>query len=132
MGITFDKEPLAAKKNYVIKTVNAYIANGLDNWPNNSLRNFTLKSCLFGATSMVKNSVKESGSIVVMEKHLMEKIFEIRVMILLGKSLCFFVNSFSSHVDNRKNNFLMLGETHTYTINKNFGAPEKNFSINFT
>ena len=29
MGITFDKEPLAAKKNYVIKTVNAYIANDL-------------------------------------------------------------------------------------------------------
>ena len=81
---------------------------------------------------MVKNSVKESGSIVVMEKHLMEKIFEIRVMILLGKPLCFFVNSFSSHVDNRKNNFLVLGETHTYTINKSFGAPEKNFSINFT
>ena len=33
-------------------------------------------------------------------------------------------NSSSSHSDNRKNNFLVLGEGPTYGIDRNFGAPE--------
>ena len=41
-------------------------------------------------------------------------------------------NSSSSHADNRKNNFLVLGEVDTFDINGSFGAPEKKFSINFT
>ena len=36
------------------------------------------------------------------------------------------------HHDNRKNNFLILGEGPTYGINGSFGSPEKKFSINFT
>ena len=40
-------------------------------------------------------------------------------------------NSLLSHADNCKNNFLILGEGPTY-INRSFGLPEKNFSINFT
>ena len=34
-------------------------------------------------------------------------------------------NSSSSHVENRKNNFLILGEDPTYGINGSFDAPEK-------
>ena len=41
-------------------------------------------------------------------------------------------NSSSSHYDNRKNNFLVLGEGPTYGINGSFGSPEKKFNINFT
>ena len=41
-------------------------------------------------------------------------------------------NSSSSHVDNCKNNFLILGEGPTYGINGSFGSPEKKLSINFT
>ena len=41
-------------------------------------------------------------------------------------------NSSSSHSDNRKNNFLILGEGPTYGINGRFGSPENKFSINFT
>ena len=41
-------------------------------------------------------------------------------------------NSSSSHSDNRKNNFLILGEGSTYGINRSFDAPEKKFSINFS
>ena len=41
-------------------------------------------------------------------------------------------NSSSSHSDNRKNNFLILGEGPTYGINESFGSLEKKFSINFT
>ena len=38
-------------------------------------------------------------------------------------------NSSSSHSDNRKNNFLILGEGPTYGINGTFGSPEKKSSI---
>ena len=40
-------------------------------------------------------------------------------------------NSSSSHADNQKNNFLVLGEWPTYGINRNFGEPEKSISIIF-
>ena len=43
-----------------------------------------------------------------------------------------FNNTSSSHADNRKNNFLILGEGPTFGIDGSFGSPEKNFSINFT
>ena len=39
--------------------------------------------------------------------------------------------SSSSHADNRKNNFLILGEGPTSGIDGSFGSPEKNFHINF-
>ena len=41
-------------------------------------------------------------------------------------------NSSSSHANNRKNNYLMLGEGPTSGINESFGSPEKNFSIHFS
>ena len=40
--------------------------------------------------------------------------------------------SSSSHIDNHKNEFLILGEGDTFGINGSFGAPEKKFSINLT
>ena len=56
----FDKDPLAVEQsNYAAKVVDTYIVFDLDTWPNNLLRNFTLKNCLFGATSMVKSSDRE-------------------------------------------------------------------------
>ena len=42
------------------------------------------------------------------------------------------VNSSSSHFDNRKNNFLILGECPIDGINESFGLPEKKFNINFS
>ena len=41
-------------------------------------------------------------------------------------------NGSSSHDENRKNNFLVLGEDPTFGINGNFDSPEKTFSINFS
>ena len=40
--------------------------------------------------------------------------------------------SSSSHIDNCKNKFSVLGEGDTFGINGRFGAPEKKFTINFT
>ena len=41
-------------------------------------------------------------------------------------------NTSSSHADNRKNNFLILGEAPTFGINGSFGSSEKKFSTNFS
>ena len=60
VGITFDMDPLAAEKNnYAFKTVHACIICNLNAWLRNLTTNFKLKSCLFGETSLVKNSDKE-------------------------------------------------------------------------
>ena len=68
MEIKFDKNPLAAEQNnYATETVNAYIVYNLDTWPNNPLRNFRLKNCLLGGTTIVKIVIKECGFIAIME-----------------------------------------------------------------
>ena len=68
IGIQLNNSPLVAEQiSYANKTVNAYIVYDLDNWPKTSLRNFTLKNCLFGATKKAKNSDKVNGCIVAME-----------------------------------------------------------------
>ena len=43
-----------------------------------------------------------------------------------------FNNSSSSHSDNLKNNFSILSESLTYSINGSLGSPRKKYSINFT
>ena len=41
-------------------------------------------------------------------------------------------NSSSSHTDNLKNDFLILGEGPTFGINGSFGVSKKRFNFNFT
>ena len=41
-------------------------------------------------------------------------------------------NSSLSQTDNRKNNFLLLEEVPTNSIEESFGSPKKKFSINFS
>ena len=108
------------------KLVNVYIVYDLDTWPRNPTNNFKLKNCLFGANNLVKDSDKEKS---------LHSRYGIRFdsaglwsfdngfarnVIIFGVD-----NSSSSHSDNRKNNFLILGEDPTYDINGSFGAPEK-------
>ena len=60
MEIKFAKDPLTVEQNnYLSKIVNVYIVYGLDAWPRNPTKNFKFKTCLFGATSIVKNSDTE-------------------------------------------------------------------------
>ena len=47
------------KNNYSNKIVNVYTVYDLDPWPRNPTNNFKFKNCLFGATSIVKNSDQE-------------------------------------------------------------------------
>ena len=60
-------------------------------------------------------------SIVPMKQYLMEKIHGVLVIDFRNFSVD---NSLSSHTNNQKNNFLVLGGNHD--------APDKNFSINFS
>ena len=88
---------------------------------------------MFGATNIVKNIDKEKYvysdyGIAFVEKSEWNFGNEYtRNVIIFGVH-----NSSSSHVDNLKNTFLVLGEGDTFGLNGNFGAPEKKFSINFT
>ena len=58
MGIKFVKDLLAVEQNnYTGKNITVYIVYDLDSWQRNSTYNFKFKNSLFGATSVVKNSV---------------------------------------------------------------------------
>ena len=84
--------------------------------PNNPLDNFILENCLFGATN-VRNSNKVkwafSGCGIA---------FDGKGSWTFGSDfsrnlvICGDVNGSSSHSDNRKNNFLILGESPTTDI----------------
>ena len=71
----------------------------------------------------------------------MEQVHRLLLMILLGMFLAYFnfvrmllVMLFarsSSQMDNRKINFLVLGEGPAYGIKGSFVSPDKNFNINY-
>ena len=115
------------------KIVNVYIVYDVDVWPRNPTNNFKFRNCLFGATNVAKNSYKEK---YVYKGYGIT--FDSTAWWSFGNgtarnAIDFDVdNSLSSHVDNRKNNFLILGLGPTFGINRSFGSPEKKFSINFT
>ena len=58
----------------------------------------------------------------------MEKVSGVLVTIMQKNVVIFGVdNSSSSHTDNQKNGFLILGDGPTFGINGSFGASESNF-----
>ena len=134
IGIKFDKDLLAVtQNNYLTKIVNVYIVYDLDAWPRNPTNNFKFKNCQFRATNIVKNSDKEkyvySGYGITLDSAgswSFNNDFA-RNNIIFGID-----NSSLSHADNRKNNFLILGEGPTYGINGSFVSQEKKISTNFT
>ena len=115
------------------KTVNVYIVYDLDAWPRNPTNNFKFKNCLFGATDIGINSDKKkyvySGYGITFDNAGSWSFGNdfARNIIIFGVD-----NSSSSHSDNHKKNFLILGEGTTYGINRSFGSPEKKFNLNFT
>ena len=115
------------------KILNVYIVYDLDAWPKNPLRSFAVKSCLFGATSIVKKSNKEiylysgCGRIFYRKGEWSFDNWTARNVVIISVD-----NSSSSHFENCQNNILILGEGPTFGINGSFGSQEKKFSINFT
>ena len=130
-GIEFDKDNLAAEQNnYVTKIENLYIAYDLDNWPRDPTKNFKFKNCLFGATSVVKNSDIEKY--VYSGYGAKFNIVGFGVLITTLLEIFGIDNSSSSPAKNCKNNFSVPGEGPTFVINGSFCLPDKNFSINFS
>ena len=86
-------------------------------------RSFLFKNCLFGTTTIVKNSNKEKW---VYRGHAIAD--DGKCAWSFGNDsarnvMIFSVdNSSSSHTDNRKDRFLILGEGLTFGINGSFGA----------
>ena len=115
------------------KIINVYIVYELYDWPKNPTNNFIFKNCLFGATDIAKISDKEkyvySGYGITFNSTDWWSFSNdiAKNVIIFGVD-----NSSSSYVDNRKNNFLILGLDPTFEINGNFCSPEKIISINFT
>ena len=105
-----------------------YIVYDLDNWPRNPPINFAIKNCLFGVTNIVKNDDKEkyvySGYRIAFDEK-GEQSFKNYT----GRNVIIFRvdDSSSAHTDNRKNDFLILGEGTTLGINGNFGLSAKKF-----
>ena len=129
MRIKFDKDLLSVQKNnYACK-----IVYGLDAWPRNPTNNIRFKNYLFRATSVVSDSDKEkyvysSYGIRFDSVGCWSFVNDfVKNVVNFG-----FDNSLSSHADNRKNIFLVLGGGPTYGINGTFGSAEKKFSINFS
>ena len=90
------------------------------------------KDCLFGTTSIIKNSDKEKyvysvyGIVFDGKGEWSFDYGTARNVIIFGVD-----NASSSHSDNRKNIFLILGEGPNFRINGSFGSREKKFIINF-
>ena len=64
MGIKYGEDTLGLEQNnFENKIVNFYIAYDLDSWSRNPINNFKFRNCLFGATSIVKNTDKEKVSV---------------------------------------------------------------------
>ena len=112
MGMKFDKDPLAAEQNnYLSEIVNVCIVYDLDTWPRNPNNNSKFKNCLFGKSSIVKNSNKEkyvySGYGIKFDSASSWSFDSDTVRSIINFS---FDNSSSSHSDNRKNNFFLVHE----------------------
>ena len=84
---------------------------------------------MFGATNIVKHNFKEnwvySSSVIAFDEKGEWNFDFAENVIIFGDD-----NSSSSHADNRKTNFLVLGEGPTYGINGSFGTPEM-MTINY-
>ena len=96
------------------KTTNFYFIYDLDAWPKVSLRNFTPKNCLFASSNTVKNSDKEkyvySGYGIAFDRKVEWSFHNDYDRNFITFDSYNFDNSSSSHTDNRKINFLILGE----------------------
>ena len=115
------------------RIVNVYISYDLDASPRSPSNNFKFKNCLFGATSIIKNSDKEKyvhgGFGMIFDR---PGSWSFNYDTAKNVIICGVDNSSSSHSDNRKNNFLVLGEAAAFGINGSFISSRTNFSINFS
>ena len=110
---------------------NLYIVYELNTWPRIPTSSFTLKNCLFGTVKFTRNSNKSNFTNIGWGKAFDGKVFwSFRNDTARNVRILCVNNSLSPHVDNLKNNFLVLGEG-PQGSSGSVGAAEKKNSINF-
>ena len=105
----------------------------LNNWPRSTTNNFTLKNCSFDAVRLMGNADKNKFTCNGQEIEFDRKDIWNYENDFARNVLIFGVdNTSSSHTDNQKNNFVVLGEGPTKDMRDRAGAAEKKISINFS
>ena len=103
--------------------LNLYIVYELNTWPRNPTNNFILKNCLFGTVKLTRNADKSEftyngqGLAFDGEDFWSFDNDTARKVIIFGVD-----NRSSSHIDNSKNNLLVLRQGHTEGINGGVGT----------
>ena len=106
--------------------LNLHLLYDINTWPRNPTNNFTLKNCLFDAVKLTRNANKSKfiyngpGTAFDGKDFWSFDNKTARNVIIFGVD-----NSSSPHIDNPKNNFLVLGEGPTEGINYRVGAADK-------
>ena len=106
--------------------LNLCIVYELNTWPRNPTNNFTLKSCLCGTVKLTRNADKSKFTYNHLRIAFDRKGYwsfdndTARNVIIFGID-----NSSSSHTDNPKNNFLVLGEGPTEGFSGSVGTVKK-------
>ena len=109
--------------NFILKL---YIVYQLNTWPRYPTSNFTLKNCLFGSVRLTRNVDKSrltyNGQGIAFDENDLWSFDNdsARNAVIFGVDV-----SSSSHTNNPKNNFLVLGERPTEGINSIIGTAEK-------
>ena len=106
--------------------LNFCIVYELNAWPRNPNNTFTLKTCLFGTAKLTKNVDKSKFTYNGRGTSFNGKGYwsfdndTARNVVIFGVDI-----SSSPHINNLKNDFLVLGERTTEGINGSVGAAEK-------
>ena len=106
-----------------------FIGLELNKWPQNSSNNFALKNCLFGTVKLVRNAIKGkftyNGTGIAFDGEDSKSLCNVyaRNVIIFDVNNCS-----SSHINNRKNNFLVLGEGPTEVAL----VRQKKITVNFS
>ena len=136
VDLTFNNSVLVQKSVSLLYSnfiLNLYIVYELNTRPCILRNNFTLKNYLFGTVKLVTDAIKSKctynrqGIASDGEGSWSFGNDFARNALIFGVD-----NSSSSHADNRKNNFLVLGEGLTQGIIDSTGSAGKKFGINFS
>ena len=94
--------------------LNLYIVYELNTWPGNPANNFSLKNCLFGTVKLVRNTIKSKFTCNGRGRAFDEEgLWSFGNAVARNVAIFGVDNNSSSHTDNLKNNFLVLGEGQT-------------------
>ena len=115
---------------YINFILHLYIVHELKNLPRNPMNNFSLTNCLFGRVKLVRNIIKNkftyNGWGIAFD---VEGSWSFGNNFVENVAIFGVDNISSSDIDNRKNNFVVLGEGSTGNINDSIGGAGKKLPL---